>query len=144
LVIRTVTDTTTLQDFWGDADPEDLDEHGQPVNLTQFFNPTLAYALDSDIGLLVGYAEGQPVATAGMYRKGAVAEIGAVWTHPAFRRRGYGAALTWAALVEARMRGCTAAVLKATAMGYPLYLRMGFVEVCRMRVYAPPGAPWLR
>jgi hypothetical protein len=42
------------------------------------------------------------------------------------------------------MRGCTAAVLKATAMGYPLYLRMGFVEVCRMRVYAPPGAPWLR
>jgi len=28
--------------------------------------------------------------------------------------------------------------LTATEMGYPVYLRMGFVPVCRYRTYVPP------
>jgi predicted GNAT family acetyltransferase len=85
----------------------------------------------------------QPVATAGLYRKGEVAELGAVWTAESYRRRGYAAALTWTAIGEGRARGCNAAALKSSEMGYPVYTRMGFREVCRLRVYAPPGAPWL-
>jgi ribosomal protein S18 acetylase RimI-like enzyme len=143
LEIRRVTDEAALQDFWGEGDPDDVDEFGVPVNLTCYFNPTVAYALDPDVGLFVGYVEGQAVATAGLYRKGDIAEMGAVWTAEASRRRGYGAALTWAAIHEGRARGCTTAAHKSSEMGYPVYTRMGFREVCRLRVYAPAGAPWL-
>jgi GNAT superfamily N-acetyltransferase len=143
LTIRSVTDESTLRDFWGDADPDAVDATGVPVNLTRYFNPSVACALDPDVGLFVGYVENQPVATAGLYQKGDVAEVGAVWTASAHRRRGYGAALTWAAIQEGKARGCTAAALKSSEMGYPVYRSMGFVEVCRLRVYAPADALWL-
>lgn len=143
LTIRPVSDESTLRDFWGEADPEAVDAAGVPVNLTRYFNPTVACALDPDVGLFVGYVGNQPAATAGLYRKGDVAEVGAVWTAPAYRQRGYGAALTWAAIQAGKARGCTAAALKSTDMGYPVYRRMGFIEVCRLRVLAPADAPWL-
>jgi GNAT superfamily N-acetyltransferase len=147
LEIRRVTNQATLEDFWGEDEPvhpAPPDETELPVNLTRYFNPSLACALDPDIALFVGYADGRPVASAGLYRVDDIAEIGAVWTAPAYRRRGFGAALTWAALAEGKARGCVTAALRATEMGYPVYLRVGFVTVCRLRVYAPaplPGAP---
>jgi GNAT superfamily N-acetyltransferase len=141
LDIRRVTNETTLRDFWGEGEPEQpavSAETGLPVNLTRYFNPSLACALDPDIALFVGYVEERPVASAGLYRVGAIAEIGAVWTAPEHRRRGFGSALTWAALAEGRRRGCVCAALRASVMGYPVYAGMGFETVCRLRVYAPP------
>jgi len=51
------------------------------------------------------------------------------------RRRGYGAAMTWAAIAEGVKRGCTAAALRATEMGESVYAAMGFVDVCTFRTY---------
>ena len=61
-----------------------------------------------------------------------------VVTHPEFRRRGYGTALTWAAIAAARAMGARAALLGATPLGYPVYLKMGFTPICTMRTYEPP------
>ena len=99
--------------------------------------PSLKAATDPDVGLFVGYADGRPVVTSRLTRYGEVAEITGVQTLPEFRRRGYGRALTWAAIAAARQRGCRTITLTATAMGYPLYLAMGFVEVCAYRAYQP-------
>lgn len=100
--------------------------------------PSLAAALDPAIAFLTGSVDGQVVASARLTCLGSVAEITGVSTAPAYRRRGYGAALTWAAIAEGRARGCVAATLTASEMGLPLYLKMGFTRVCTFRTYLPP------
>ena len=100
--------------------------------------PSLAAATDPAVALFVGYVAGRPVATARLTCLGPFAEIHSVNTAPAFRRRGFGTALTWAAIAEGAHRGCTSAMLTATAMGYPLYVRMGFQSACLFRTYRPP------
>lgn len=100
--------------------------------------PSLAAAVDPAVALLVGYVEGMPVATARVAALEDVAEIAGVMTHAEYRRNGYGTALTWAAINAGRDRGCTAAALTATEMGYPVYRRMGFQDVCRIQTFMPP------
>ncbi|MGI8857622.1 MAG: GNAT family N-acetyltransferase [Thermomicrobiales bacterium] len=100
--------------------------------------PSLRAAMDPAVALLVGYLGEEAVATARLACYGPVGEITGVVTMPAHRRRGLGTAMTWAAIAEGVRRGCTAMTLTASAMGYPVYLRMGFVPVCRYRTYLPP------
>jgi GNAT superfamily N-acetyltransferase len=145
LTIRRVTDEVTLYGFWYANDPPPP-VPGRPrealapepfTNLTQFFNPSLACALDPDIALFAGYVDGRPVACSALYRVGEIAEIGAVGTMPAYRNRGIGAAMTWAAIAEGAARGCTTAALRASHMGFPVYRRMGFQTACTLRMYVP-------
>ena len=114
-------------------------QFAQYLELSQnLWVPTLAAALDPQVGLLVGAVADEPVAVARFTCFGAVGEVLGVETQPAHRRRGFGMALTWAAIAEAARRGCTAITLNASASGYPLYRRMGFVPVGTYRTYAPP------
>jgi GNAT superfamily N-acetyltransferase len=101
--------------------------------------PSLAAALDARVGLFVGMVDGQPVATSRLVRLGRIAELTGVVTLPAHRRRGYATAMTWAAIMAGAAGGCTVATLTATAMGYPVYVQMGFVPVCTLRTYEPPS-----
>lgn len=101
--------------------------------------PSVAAALDPDVALFVGYVAGVPVATSRITVHGPVGDINGVVTKDEYRRRGFGAAMTWAAITYGRGRGCTAMTLTATAMGYPVYRRMGFVPVCAFRTYLPPA-----
>ena len=100
--------------------------------------PSLAAARDPAVALLVGYDGNAPVATSRIARHSEVGDINGVVTLPTHRRRGFGTAMTWAAVAEGARRGCTALTLTATAMGYPVYVRMGFVPVCIYRTYVPP------
>jgi GNAT superfamily N-acetyltransferase len=127
LEIRRVVDSVGLADFRGVSETPSV------------FLPSLAASLDPDVGLFVGYLDGMPVATARMACLGAIAEVHGVVTRPDARRRGYGMALTWAAIAAAAARGCVSAMLTASAMGYPLYVRMGFVPVGIYRTYLPPA-----
>ena len=102
--------------------------------------PSAEAARDPHVALLVGYVEGEAVATARTSGLGGVADLMGVVTRPEHRRRGYGTAMTWAAIGAARAMGCGAFLLTATEMGYPVYVKMGFRRVCTLRTYEPPEA----
>lgn len=109
----------------------------------------LGYGGSSPWHHYLGWLDDRPVATATSFRTGEVAGIYFVFTLPAARRRGIGAAITAAALQDARHRGACLGVLGASPLGESVYRRMGFREYCRIGLYewrpeqeltAPPTA----
>jgi GNAT superfamily N-acetyltransferase len=127
LAIRRVTDMAGLAAFQRVS--------GTPPR----FMPSLAAARDPQVALFVGVMAGQPVATARIACAAGVTDITGVVTAPPYRRRGYGTALTWAAVAAGAAQGCPVATLTATAIGAPVYRAMGFLLVCTYRTYAPPA-----
>jgi GNAT superfamily N-acetyltransferase len=71
--------------------------------------------------------EGRPVGCASLFVH--PCDVGGIYfvcTHPDYRRRGIGAAVTMAAMRGARDLGCRLAVLGTSDQGRPVYERLGF------------------
>lgn len=85
--------------------------------------------------LLVGYAGGEAVATAGCAVHHGVVEVDWVATLPAARRRGYGAALTAAAVGVAPE---LPALLIASDDGHRVYQDLGFLDLFRTTMWEQP------
>ena len=100
-----------------DADPGEISRELGPNLLTV---PTFT--------VFVGYLAGEPVASSMLAttRGVGLAGIYSVATRPAQRGRGFGTALTAAALAEAAGQGYDTAVLEPSPSGAALYRRMGF------------------
>lgn len=133
LEVRHVTDPAGLRTLY-----EKLAEaFDTPLEVLEPMIPHPSIALDPAFAFLAGYCDGQPVCGAIFARIGDIATIHGVSTLPAYRRRGFGAAITWAAIAEGQARGCTRAALRAMGISYEMYQKMGFVPVCRHRTYVP-------
>jgi GNAT superfamily N-acetyltransferase len=91
-----------------------------------------------EVRLYAGLVDGAMVTTSMLAATGAVAGIYWVATLEGHRGRGYGEALTWAAVAGGRERGCRTASLQASKLGRPVYARMGFAHVLDYEHLLPP------
>ncbi len=96
---------------------------------------------EPDMMLFLGTVAGEPVGHSLGVVSGGTVGIYNVGVAPAFRRRGYGSALSMAAATAGRRLGCTMACLEASAMGFPVYKRLGFRTLYSYLPMARPGAP---
>jgi len=76
--------------------------------------------------------DGKPVGETTVCAGAGVAGIYDVEVLEKSRGRGIGTALVRTALEHAKQLGCRAAVLAATGMGFSVYARLGFREVCKL------------
>jgi ribosomal protein S18 acetylase RimI-like enzyme len=95
-----------------------------------------SFAADPDIRLFVGRLDGRPVGTSIAIRSREASGVYNVGTLPDARRRGVGAALTWACVEAGRASGYDTIVLQASVMGLPMYSDMGFRTVAPYVVFA--------
>jgi GNAT superfamily N-acetyltransferase len=95
---------------------------------------------DPAFRLVTGYAEDEPVTAGSAIITGEVVGVYAVGTAERARRRGFGRAITWAAVQAGMEAGCRIAVLQSSEMAVGVYEGMGFVEVCRYVEYQRPQA----
>ncbi len=91
-----------------------------------------------DLTHYLGVLDGRPAGTAMRFTSHRIAGVFNVSTVPEYRRRGIGAALTWAAALDGLAEGCIASALQASAMGEPLYRRMGYRAALTYHLWLPP------
>ncbi len=98
------------------------------------------FAGDAPFQSYVGSVDGTPVAVSQGFLGAGVVGVYTVATLKEHRGRGYGGALTLAPLGDARGKGYRYGILQSTAMGRPVYERLGFRADGDVRLYGPPPA----
>ena len=94
---------------------------------------------DDRVIAAVGYEAGVPVSCAAAIRSGSTVGIYAVGTIESARRRGYGRAVTWAAIDAGRSSWDGAvAILQSSDLGLSVYESLGFETVGHYVEYARP------
>jgi GNAT superfamily N-acetyltransferase len=133
LIIRKVVTPEELHDFQeaGEKGFSLPNGAGPYVMTEQTFNLP-------EIEMFIGYSEAKPVCTSMLFQTGAIAGIYWVSTLPEYRKRGFGEAITLKAVIAGKDRGCTLANLQASAMGKPVYERMGFDNPYDYLAYRSP------
>jgi ribosomal protein S18 acetylase RimI-like enzyme len=99
-------------------------------NVLEFFTraSTLLLHPACPMQLFVGYSGGVPAATGELFLGGGVGGIHMISVSREFRRRGFGAAITWAAIEAAKLAGVQWVTLQASEEGRPVYERLGFTS----------------
>jgi GNAT superfamily N-acetyltransferase len=129
LTIRTVSDLAELQ-VWSQTF---FQGYELPLEFTQnYFEMIAPLGLSLPVRYYLGYQNGRPVAVSTLFLAVGVAGIYNVATLPAARGKGLGTALTLAPLLDAKSAGYQVGVLQSSYMGYSVYRRMGFWQVCTM------------
>lgn len=85
--------------------------------------------------LWLGYCDGEPAARAMSVATTPVGTIANVVVKERFRRRGFGRAITLAAMAACAEAGSTFVCLGASSMGLPMYVGMGFEQRYELATY---------
>ena len=110
-----------------------------PYLVERLMAPTLL--ANPNVRVYVGLEDGVPVATSLAFRTGEVLGIYNVATIESARGRGYGTAMTWAVVADAEP-GVDLVILQSSALGRPVYERMGFRTVVEYEEFEEPtGQP---
>lgn len=99
----------------------------------------LGFAEESPFAHYAGRLGGEVVATASLSLAAGVAGIFNVVTLPEARRRGFGTALTLAALRDARRRGYRICILQSSTMALGIYRRLSFERYSTYSLYVGTG-----
>jgi hypothetical protein len=110
---------------------------GMPPELGRAF-ASPAMLSPTDVSLYTGFVDGEAVATSALFMSHRVAGVYNVATLDTHRRRGFGEAITWHAVMDGVAARCTMASLQASEMGKPVYERMGFKTVTTYKTYLRP------
>lgn len=109
-----------------------------PLEVSDFFMRGIHIEGEQSGGKLANFVatlDGQPAACSSVCIEDGVAGVYCVATLESARGHGLGTAVTRAAVEYGRRNGATHAMLHATAMGEPIYRKIGFAEQCRIPVY---------
>lgn len=90
--------------------------------------------LESKVWACIGFEEERPLACASLYLVDDVGFLGWVGSLPEARGKGLAAACTAAATNQAFARGLDLVSLQASAMGAPLYPRLGYEQIYEYRL----------
>jgi GNAT superfamily N-acetyltransferase len=123
LAIREVTTREDLVRFRDTA----FEGFGLPVPAAKLFLTEPMLDLPT-VRFYLGCVQDEPAASAALVATGEVAGVYWVATREAFRGRGFGTAMTWAAIRGGLELGCRKASLQASEAGLPVYERMGFLH----------------
>jgi GNAT superfamily N-acetyltransferase len=108
-----------------------IPEHGESRLCDLFADLAFAMPMRSYLAVL----NGQAVGTSQLFLSAGVAGIYSVTCLPEARRQGVGAAITLAALLEARMMGYRISILQASEQGCNVYRRLGFQAYDKLNIY---------
>jgi GNAT superfamily N-acetyltransferase len=129
LIIQPVRDLTTLK-TWTEIF---MAGYGLPADWApKFYDIVASLGLEPPTVNYLAYWDGKPVATASLFIAAGVAGVYNVATLPAARGKGIGAAVTLAPLIDARDLGLRVGTLQSSEMGFSVYQRLGFTEVCKI------------
>ena len=127
LEIRPVTTSAELE-IWLKAV---ADGYGLPQEVANL----LSTPASEEFIPYTAFLDGQAVGTTAVFFHAGIAGIYCVATLPEFRGRGIGAAITAMPLIWARAKGYRIGTLQASSMGYPVYKRLGFQDVCSLSLF---------
>lgn len=83
----------------------------------------------------VARVDGRPACCLTIVREGPDAGVFLVGTIPEARGRGIARRLLLRALHASRAAGATVSTLQSSRLGYPVYRRLGYVELCRLGIW---------
>jgi GNAT superfamily N-acetyltransferase len=134
LMIERVRNNDQL-DIWAQTLAQGFGEGESEANWVHDVYRKIGLDDDAAFRHYLGWLDSKAVATTSLFLGAGVAGIYFVMAVPEARRQGIGAAITLAALQDARALGYRVGVLGASEQGVPVYKRIGFQEYCRIGIY---------
>ena len=107
-----------------------------PIELTKLLDFFMTKLSPGTLRLYVAYYNGRAAAASMALHHGKIIAMHWIATIPEFRNKGLGFAVTHKPLVDSKANGIEQAVLLASAMGKPVYERIGFKQYAVYNVYA--------